>query len=344
MDAQMRDFAENPDWLLQRVQGDTMQYVFAHISRSTYRDSSFLDHRASPVPTEVKSAGVKAVNQLMDSNSRPANYIFHSAFCCSTLFSNCLQTASDSLVLKEPYVLVQLANVLHQAQKSRNFNLNKWQAILEPGLQLLEKTYPDQQGVIIKPSNSANNLLEDIMELRSSSTVFMYGSVEDFLLSNLKSPEESRHMVPLFLKRLYPLVGYAKELPISEILKLDHLQQCAMLWHAQVYRFSSLAASKGNARICCLAANDFLHNPESTVSKVLDFFGLACNRERLQQLTTDGPLSRHSKSGRRYDPETRSEENTALRTKHADILKSTHRWMDGMLNRFPVEQPLQPGI
>ncbi|MDH3612463.1 MAG: hypothetical protein OEU90_00515 [Gammaproteobacteria bacterium] len=321
-----------------------MQYLFAHVSSSTYRDSSFLDHRTSPAPTEVKGADINIINRLLNSNSRPANYIFHSAFCCSTLFANCLQTVSDSLVLKEPLILLHLADALAHSKNSGNFIRRHWWALLRPSLLLLEKKYSGQQGVIIKPANSANNMLEDILSLRPTKTLFMYGSLRDFLLSNLKRLEESRYMVPLFLKRLYPITDYAEKLNIPDVQNLEHLKQCAVLWHTQIYHFYLVAAASGNDSVRCLAASDFLEEPESIVRQALDYFGLACDTERLNQLAKNGPLSRHSKSGDGYDTDERSDENAALSVQHESALHSTLEWMDGLLNKLPVNPPLQPQL
>jgi hypothetical protein len=337
---QAHDFAENPDWLFQGIHGQTMQYQFAHVSSRTYEDSSFLDHRMSPVPTETKGAAINVVNRLLQSDGRPANYIFHSAFCCSTLFSNCLQSVSNSLVLKEPKALGNLADALAHNQKSDRFNRQHWRAVLAPGLRLLEKTYPGQRGVIIKPANSANNLMEDILALRPSRTLFMYGGLKEFLLSNLKGLDESRYMVPLFLARLYPLTDYAKKSQIADVQSLDHLQQCAVLWHAQLYHFSRLTAENDSVRY--LAASDFLQEPESVVRRALEYFDLPWDTEQLSQLAESGPLSRHSKSGDSFDSEARENENAAISAQHASELQDTLSWMDGLLDKLPINPPLQP--
>jgi len=74
---EMSDYTENPDWLFQEIQGESMQYLFAHVSRETYRDSPFLDHRMRPVPSEIKGAAIGVVNRSLMSDGRPAD----SAYC-----------------------------------------------------------------------------------------------------------------------------------------------------------------------------------------------------------------------------------------------------------------------
>jgi hypothetical protein len=338
----LQDFAENPDWLFKGIQGETMQYLFARVSKDTYRESSFLDHRMNPLPVDAKGAAIASVNRFLKNDSRPANYIFHSAFCCSTLFSNCLQSVSDSLVLKEPQVLGSLGDALAQSQSSGSFNRDHWLAILAPSLRLLEKTYAGQRGVIIKPANSANNLILDILNLRPSKTLFMVGSLKGFLLSNLKGLDESQRMVPLFLQRLIPLTDYAIKIQLANPESLGHLQQCAILWHTQLYHFSRLAA--GNPSVRFLHADDFLQEPEAVIERALEYFELPCETADLQQLTTSGPLSRHSKSGDQFDAAAREAENLKLSAKYDRELKDALVWMDGLLEKLPIDLPLQPQL
>jgi len=334
---QTKEFAKSPDWLFQGINAGTMQYDFAHVDRSTYRESSFLDHRMTPAPSVVEGADIDSINRILNNHGRPANYIFHSAFCCSTLFSNCLQSVSDSLVLKEPEVLGHLANSLARTRTSAGFNLNRWLGFLTPSLLLLEKHYPDQHGVIIKPTNAANILIEDIFRVRRSKTIFMFSSLSDFLLSNLKGPDESRQMIPEFLKRVIPLTDYARKIP--GMVQLDHLQQCAVLWHAQLYQFLLLGG--GNDSVRYLAADDFLAEPGAIVSRALEFLDLPCDEERLDQLATSGPLSRHSKSGDQFDAAKRADENAAVMAQHAGELQEVFEWMDESLKTLPIDPPLK---
>jgi hypothetical protein len=170
----------------------------------------------------------------------------------------------------------------------------------------------------------------------------MYASLKDFLLSNLKGLDESRYMVPLFLKRLYPLTDYADKAQIGDLDSLEHLQQCAVLWHTQLYHFSKLAA--GNDSVRYLAASDFLADPNAIVERALEYFGLPCDSARLKQLAISGPLSRHSKSGDRFDSDKRANENAALTAQHDSELKDTLDWAGGLLQTIPSDPPMQAAL
>jgi hypothetical protein len=114
-----------------------------------------------------------------------------------------------------------------------------------------------------------------------------------------------------------------------------------VLWHAQLYHFSMLAAAAEDDSVRCLAASDFLHEPETVLQRALDYFGLNCDAAQLTLLSENGPLSKHSKSGDRYDADIRSDENTALAAEYDSELQSTFDWMGDLLDTLPIDLPLQ---
>ena len=77
----------------------------------------------------------------------------------------------------------------------------------------------------------------------------MYGGPNEFLLSNLKGLDESRYMVPPYLARLCPLSDYENLVGIPGVKNFKHLQQCAVLWHTQIYHFSRLAAETATVEV-----------------------------------------------------------------------------------------------
>ena len=102
----------SPDWLLAGFDAQKDRYHLAKVSRETYRVSSFLDHRIHPLPTETLSITGQQIDEVLQFVAvPPANWIFHSGFCCSTLLASCLDHPGNTLVLREPKALSLLAQV-----------------------------------------------------------------------------------------------------------------------------------------------------------------------------------------------------------------------------------------
>ena len=83
------------------------------VGPDTYRRSSFLDHRINREPGQKTI--VCDARQLLDRYEGVAeshvSFIFHVAFCCSTLLARYLELLPGAFVLKEPFIPTQLAEL-----------------------------------------------------------------------------------------------------------------------------------------------------------------------------------------------------------------------------------------
>ena len=149
----------SPDWMLAGFDPEHDVYQFARVSKATYRGSAFLDHRIRPLPDAVRSLPGKEVDVLLRCVApQPAGWIFHTAFCASTLLATCLDDEGRTLVLREPAVLSRLAAFERRTGAGGN------SAARRRVLALTERSYPAER-VIVKPSNYANALLGSVLGL-----------------------------------------------------------------------------------------------------------------------------------------------------------------------------------
>src|SRR5579863_9677211 len=108
------ELATAPDYLLQELDLARRECGFLHLDPGAYRASAFLDHRIKSGRREASRAPLDAMTRLRaavpPSAQPPIHYIFHTAFCCSTLISRSLDLEGVCTGLREPPVLMQLAN------------------------------------------------------------------------------------------------------------------------------------------------------------------------------------------------------------------------------------------
>jgi hypothetical protein len=138
---------------------------FVRLRRESYRRSIFLDGRtvtADPVIRSIPIADV--LRALPDTPRPPMHFIFHAAFCCSTLLARHLEALPALVVLKEPEILAQLAERSHRLRSAAE--REAWDKMLSVVQKLITQTGAGQQAVVVKLNDT------DRRELRNRATVF----------------------------------------------------------------------------------------------------------------------------------------------------------------------------
>ena len=135
--------------------------VFFETNRRLLSEAAFVDGRSD---IAVGPPEFARLSELMRTSSRepaPERFIFHLSFCGSTLLSRLIDVPGQSLVLKEPNCLVDLAT-----WKSLKRRAGGTTERLGPGLQLarhaLRRPFEFGEAVTVKPSSWANNLIDEL--------------------------------------------------------------------------------------------------------------------------------------------------------------------------------------
>jgi len=100
----------DPQWIPTHLSPDRKQVQFAWVPRDSHHKISFL---ADQYLRDLAPPSLWLGRDKLDSPavSGPAHYIFHSAFCCSTLIASALDLKGVAMGLKEPQILNELAAV-----------------------------------------------------------------------------------------------------------------------------------------------------------------------------------------------------------------------------------------
>ena len=156
-----RRLVAEPVNFLHAVDLEADQAVFFETNRRLLSEAAFVDGRSD---IAVGPPEFARLSELMRASSRePASdrFIFHLSFCGSTLLSRLLDAPGQSLVLREPNCLVDLAT-----WKSLKRRAGGATERLGPALQLarhaLRRPFELGEAVTIKPSSWANNLIDEL--------------------------------------------------------------------------------------------------------------------------------------------------------------------------------------
>jgi hypothetical protein len=171
----------SPDFYPEQMDFESGFVSFVKMSRKSYRSSTFLDHRSEMDGRAIYEA------RLSDLNPQPntAHYIFHAAFCCSTLLARCLEAEPSTFVLKEPQWLTQMA----MAHVRSTIDARRLGDILPRCVNMLSRPYVDGRTPIIKVNDLCNGIAELLLERNPQSlAIFVTIPLDVFLMHVLKTP------------------------------------------------------------------------------------------------------------------------------------------------------------
>lgn len=277
-----------------RFDPENNRVEFAHMTRDDIAQSPFLDHR-SPGHEAAKSyASVDAFigAQRTATKTKPPAYIFHVAFCASTLIARCLDMPGRALALKEPFCMVSLAHAKARANASGRALHPEFFKSLNG---LLARPFSGNERAVIKPSNGANNLLVDALEQPNVKVILLYTDIRKFLLSVAKRGQQGF----VFARNLLH-VPWGNDPRIAKIGKQDaltmtDLQSAALVWQLQVDSFSRALSKFPSSQVRALDAADFEKNPMRTLNAIDSFFELELGEQRIEDVVGSPLLGKDAK-------------------------------------------------
>ena len=301
------------------------------LDNAAFLDERFLESRS------VHEVDLRAVLAYHDEHANQAGnvgYIFHTSFCCSTLLARCLSVPGVSLALKEPSILLDVANF--RRRHSRAAGDEQFTRLLSLTARLLGKRFGDES-VVVKPTNTANNLAAPLLALPSTSAVLLlYGELRDFLVSVAKYGTKGRS----FFRRLFRILRYdadtIRNTSPEEAMVLTDLQMAATVWYGQMRMFQQLAL-RSDQRISSLSSETFLNNPRKTLEAAAGFFGLSFTDESFDQIEERGLLGRDSKfEDRFYDASQRLADRRELERNYGTEIDEAIAWLNESTRQAPV--------
>ncbi|MGH2506909.1 MAG: hypothetical protein ACRDHZ_05780 [Ktedonobacteraceae bacterium] len=341
--------ATKAEYFLNKVDLNAGECEFLRLDTEAYRRSAFMDHRIQSDNQDTVHAPLEVMENIArdtQATTQPGqtNYILHTSFCCSTLISKCLDIRGICQSLREPPVLMQIANY---KRISHPYYLDgaRWQALIDTVVFLLAKSAGTNEVALIKPTNSANNLAEEIIQHpRTNGVLLLYSGLERFLITIIRRNEEGR----AFVRRLFNIIQMDSErtraLPPQYIARLTDLQVAAFSWYLQVDLYLKLLDSFPDAKIRTLDCDRFLAEPMQTLGKLCDLFGIKAGAEVLQDVIAGPILKKHSKNNSIYDHSIRESEYEKVSKEYRTTLDTLLAWSDQIRTEGPLKLPLPQAL
>ncbi len=262
-------------------------------------------------------------------------YIFHTAFCCSTLLARALDVPGQNLSLKEPDILMQLANAqrMNAAEGQVGFLRRVEAGLFDIGKALNET-------IVVKPTNAANRLAPDMLANPNSRAIVIHSDLRSFLLSIARKGEEGR----VFCRRLFNIFRmdnvFAGAQSERDLLTLTDFQIAALVWAMQCEQLNA-AAQRTPDRVRAIHCDDFLKAPESVLRQVSAFLGLSLNDALIEEICQSDVFRKDAKDDAQgYDAGVRQQDRAEALSQFEKPISITEDWAAKL--PLPLTLTIQP--
>jgi hypothetical protein len=256
----------------------------------------------------------------------PLHFIFHSAYCCSTVLARAVDIGGVSMGLKEPVILNDMVG-----WRRRGADPHALTPVLDDVLALLARPFSEGEAVIVKPSNILNGLAPAMLGLRPQScALLLYAPLPDFLRSVARKGLWGRRWVrELFIGQLRDgMVDLGLE--EQHYLDLTDLQVAAAGWLAQHAVFARLVARFGPLRVRTLDSAALMARPGEAMAALSDLFGLRLDERAIAKILAGPAFTSHSKSNAGFGAEDRLAEQRDAAAIHADEIGKVAVWAEAV--------------
>jgi hypothetical protein len=319
---------------------------FVPMSPDRYRNSSFLDPAATRMGPDVYTFNLDdlLLYDLHVSNHRvPVHYVFHTAFCCSTLLARYLDLIPPCFVLREPGILAQIAMLRPRGNPASNLGhsastADEGQTLLNLVMRLLTRTYASEDIVIIKVSDFCNSLGDALLKVDTRSRiVFLYVPLRTFILSVLKR-QSRRVWLRRRLRDTRKVAGSFPELASVDPGRLRDAEGAAYLWLLNRALYNDLRMGEHSARVLAFDGDTVAESPKRAVAEIAAFFRLTLSEQSLSQLLAHPSVGRYSKDlSLQYDVESRRDALAEMRGRFGMEAEKGVEWACRITQRLEFE-------
>ncbi|PHR19129.1 MAG: hypothetical protein COA41_08005 [Sphingopyxis sp.] len=335
--ARQTEIIDDADYLAHRYDEVADGFRFVHVPRDVHRSSTFItdEHLPNVHDYELISRADLAKAEIP---TVPVHFIFHSAYCCSTMMARAFDIPGVSMGLKEPVILNDMIG-----WRRRGADRQKLAAVLDKSLELLARPMGDDRAVIIKPSNICTPLAIASLQLRpESKALLLYAPLQSYLQSIAKKEMWGRIWVRDVLigtlKDGYAVGGFSQE----QLLQLTDLQVAAIGWLSQHAAFAKIIETIGPDRVKTLDSDSFLAMQEATLQSLNQLFALDMDDTQIAQ-TLQGPaFTSHSKldqakSGSVFDASARHREQKEVSALHGPEIEMVCKWTSAVADSQDIK-------
>jgi hypothetical protein len=317
-------------WLAHRYDPEADAVHFLPVARAEHGRATFLtdEHLPPGLSAQVVRRGDAIAAAAPPA---PLHFVFHSAYCCSTLLARAVDRPGWAMGLKEPVILNDITGWRRRGGRGPDMA-----SVLDDALSLLARPFAPGEAVIVKPSTAVNGLAQAMLTLRPKArAILMYAPLRTYLASIAKKGIDGRLWVRTLLTGMLDdrLIDLGFE--ARDYLGQTDLQVAAVGWLAHQALFRRLVETFG-ARVRTLDSAALLADPGGALRAMAALFGKPLDDAAIAGILAGPAFNTHSKSGAAFDAESRANEHDDAARVHADEIEKVAIWAEVVADRANV--------
>lgn len=360
--ARRPEYAAEPPPPLEEIEAH-----FVPMSRRSYRASSHLDRRMVASGRATRRLTLRELldrREEIESSANRVAYVFHTAFCGSTLLASCLDHRGVCLSYKEPLSLTQLCLAKPCSERTPAMSEEEWVGLSRSTVALLSKVFHPSELALIKPSNACNGAIPALLSAArgEARAILLYSNLTDFLCSILKS-DGRRRWARLGLDWTWQATPSHRILSKVDKADLPDEAAAAYVWLWQMYAYLDALDSPDSYPVRLLDCDVFFSRPEETLAAVAGFLSLPMAGEEISRITRGRTFRTYSKSalnhgrlatllrrldlpvlGEKFDAQKRRSLLDQTAERHRDEIERGLAWARTVTREHPLPETLPKAL
>ncbi len=316
------DIVADAEWLAHRYDERVDALQYRYVPRARHAEVPFAtDDCLGVEPNPVVVPRVEAASLL--GTTAPIHFIFHSAFCASTMLVRALDRPGSAMGISEPVVLNDMVG-----WRRRGADIQKHGRVHLDALGQLSRPFGPGEAVVIKPSNLFNGLAMGALALRpDAKALLLYAPLPEFLLSVAHKGMWCRLWVRELLENMLQDGMVDLGFEPRDYFRQTDLQVAGVGWLAQQMLFHRMAKHFGEGRIATLDSETLTRDPADAVAKVGAHFGLPGSDEGAAAYAGHPAILKNSKSGKEFSIGERQRDQQRMRDAHGEEIEKASEWI-----------------
>ena len=313
-------------WLPHSIDWSRKMVQFVKIPTQRLRAPGFLFEFEPELASDSQELPIARLGEI-HVDTLPIHFVFHTAFCRSTLLSRALNLDGIAVGMSEPGIVASMVNAPAE-----------FRPILRDVLRLLSRHREGVSAVFVKPTNHANRLIPQILDTSPDSrAILMTGALEPFLNSVRKRALMGHRWGRKLYLEVQGYAGLNLGMPPEEIFAMSDLQAAGLAWLLYQNYFTQLSSGKYQERLRTLDSDFFERHRSDTVEGILHFCRIRTSSFSRRVLERDPLFSEYSK-GRgeiRLDNPSKSTETEIMQVQH---------WLELIASQIGIDAPVQQNL